>query len=725
MTYDQTHWAPVQRRGPLPTFYYHEHFVEMLDFVRENYAHTLLETHAAFIDRFQTLPTNAQCLYVRLVNRKGRVFARSRLRYPELGDLPPLLEHLQSDGWVGSPGSEHFNELLGFLTRDEIYRVLLPLFTGLGRGLKKAELIDFARNHIDPADFVAALSTDRILVQRRYDDVRYLLYLYFGRIRNSLSQFTMRDLGLVRTQKRSGTYEPRFSDRGEALEHFYFASRLDSVRGKSASIAPIEDVADWPSPNFPGSASLRDELAYAMGRVAVKNADTEGAMRYFLAGESAACSERVVRLFFAEGLRDKAREHLERCLDDPRSDEEWLAARDLYERKFGKKRTSDMTDMLRASAIIEIDESRSGAPERAAVEYYAAHGKVAFRTENLFWRTLFGLLLWEELFVDGDAGTLSPFEQVPASLLNGTIYDKYRDAIEGKLALLQDPAAAKRQILRVSTKHYGSPNGVFRWRRTMNDAVMALLDNARADSIAEILRTIAKDYENSRYGYPDLMIIDNGEVRFIEIKTEGDQLRRNQLLRIEQLRKSGFKADVVRLKWIIDPAQTYVVIDVETTGGKGENHRVTEIGAVKVQGDQVVDRFQTLLNPQRTIPPGIVRLTGITPAMVEDAPCFADIADELERFVEDSIFVAHNVDFDYGFIAREFARLGRDFRRPRLCTCASMRRLHPGLDSYSLASLCRHFDIPLKQHHRALCDAEAAAELLVIINEKRRANAAK
>ena len=89
MTYDQTHWVPVQRRGPLPTFYYHEHFIEMLDFVAEHYAHTFLAEHAAFVRQFRALSREAQCLYVRLVNRKGRVFARNRLRYPELGGLPP------------------------------------------------------------------------------------------------------------------------------------------------------------------------------------------------------------------------------------------------------------------------------------------------------------------------------------------------------------------------------------------------------------------------------------------------------------------------------------------------------------------------------------------------------------------------------------------------------------------------------------------------------------
>ncbi len=106
--------------------------------------------------------------------------------------------------------------------------------------------------------------------------------------------------------------------------------------------------------------------------------------------------------------------------------------------------------------------------------------------------------------------------------------------------------------------------------------------------------------------------------------------------------------------------------------------------------------------------------------MVEDAPYFVDIADSFEEFMRNAIFVAHNVDFDYGFITREYARIGRSFRYPRLCTCSSMRRLYPGFSSYSLSALCRQYDIPLKEHHRALCDAEAAAELLVIINEKRR-----
>ena len=118
MSYDQTHWIPIQQRRPLPTFYYHEHFLEMLDFVERHYGHVLLAPHAALIDEFRELPREAQCLYVRLVNRKGRVFATNRLRYPELGRIEPHQATLREHHWVGTPDAEHYADVLRFLTRN-------------------------------------------------------------------------------------------------------------------------------------------------------------------------------------------------------------------------------------------------------------------------------------------------------------------------------------------------------------------------------------------------------------------------------------------------------------------------------------------------------------------------------------------------------------------------------------------------------------------------------
>ncbi len=719
--YDQTHWAPTRRRGPLPTFYYHEHFVEMLEFVARHYAHVLLEHHVQLMEQFQALPKGAQCLYVRIVNRKGRIFAADKLRYPELGNLRSLLDDLRHNGWVGPPGELHYADVLSHLTKAEIGDVLLPLFAGMSRSLKKEQLIGFALEHCSADSFLTRMKADRLFVQRHLDDVRFLLFLYFGRVQDGLSQFTMRDLGLVRTHDSNEGYEARFGDSVEATENFFYASQLHSLKSaKAADLVELTaDVAAWPRVNFSSSAMARDELAYRLGRKLERTGQRAQAVAVYERGESAQCSERGIRLLIAENRRDEAEQRLLRCVEYPRSDEERLMALDLYARKFGKKRTSVRTDELRAAAIIEIDEARSGSPERAAIEYFEGQGVSAYRTENLLWRTFFGLLFWNELFDDEDAMRHSPFETLPAALADGSFRSRFARQIELRLALLDDAVMLKKELLKSSTRNYGSANGVFRWRRSILEALFVLVDNAASEAMRQVLRRFCNEYTESRYGYPDLMIVDDDGARFIEIKTDGDQLRQNQLLRQQQLREAGFRADVVRIRWVLDPNQAYVVVDVETTGGRGERHRVTEIGAVKVQNGEIVDRFQTLLNPQRPIPTGIIRLTGITPAMVANAPLFADISAAFELFLQGAIFVAHNVDFDYRFIAQEFKRIGKPFRYPKLCTCASMRKLFPGYKSYSLASLCENFGIALKHHHRALCDAEAAAELLLLINEKR------
>jgi DNA polymerase-3 subunit epsilon len=711
--------APDQRQ--LPTFYYHTHFLELLEFVADHYRHVLSTEDARLIDAFRTLDVSAQRLYVRLVNRKGRIFAVNKLRYPELGELERPLQSLRTAGWVGRPGPELFEDILGFLTKAELQACLTRAYPGLGRSWKKSQLVGFVVEHCEPASFVEGVSLERLLVQRRDAWVRFLLFLYFGECRDGLSKFTLRDMGLVRTHAFRASYEPRFAEREEALQTYFFAARLKRLeRGATRDReALLDDTEAWPEPASGSAAELRDRLAYAIGRHLERAGRIDTALGFYARGDSPACSERLIRGLLATGARDAARGHLEACMEHPRSEEEWLFANDLFRQKFGNKRTSALTDVLRAAEVIELDEAHSGAPERAAIEYYTGRGLRAWRAENTLWRSLFGLLFWDELFLSDSAALHSPFEALPASLRERTFYDAYAPAVEAKLAGLADATATRRRLLQSSARHYGTPNGVFRWRRSTLETVFALLDSAGHEAIAAMLRHMCRDYPGTRYGFPDLLLIDEAGVRFVEIKTDGDQLRRTQLLRLQQLRAAGLRADVVRVRWVLDPRQTYVVVDIETTGGAGEQHRVTEVAAVKIRDGAIVDRFQSLVNPQRPIPPNITRLTGISDAMVASAPRFADIADAFTTFMGDAIFVAHNVNFDYGFLSREYARLGKQFRYARLCTCASMRKLYPGHGSYSLAALCRRYDIALQQHHRAMCDAEAAAELLLLVNERR------
>lgn len=163
----------------------------------------------------------------------------------------------------------------------------------------------------------------------------------------------------------------------------------------------------------------------------------------------------------------------------------------------------------------------------------------------------------------------------------------------------------------------------------------------------------------------------------------------------------------------------YSVIDIETTGGQRIGNRIIEIAIINYQNGKVIEEFETLIHPERYIPASISYFTGISNEMVQGAPKFHQVAKKIIEMTRDSIFVAHNVYFDFNFIKSEFASLGYKFARPRLCTVRLSRKLIPGHRSYSLGNVCQDLGIGIQNRHRAMGDAKATVELLKILLEKK------
>ena len=155
----------------------------------------------------------------------------------------------------------------------------------------------------------------------------------------------------------------------------------------------------------------------------------------------------------------------------------------------------------------------------------------------------------------------------------------------------------------------------------------------------------------------------------------------------------------------------YSIIDIETTGLSPFKEKITEIAIYIHDGNKVIDEFISLINPERSIPYYITRMTGITNEMVENAPKFYEIAKKIIELTQNRIFVAHNVEFDYGFIKTEFANLGYEFKRNKLCTVKLSKKLIPGHHSYSLGKLAEELGIAINGRHRAAGDALATVQL--------------
>jgi DNA polymerase III subunit epsilon len=159
---------------------------------------------------------------------------------------------------------------------------------------------------------------------------------------------------------------------------------------------------------------------------------------------------------------------------------------------------------------------------------------------------------------------------------------------------------------------------------------------------------------------------------------------------------------------------TYVVVDVETTGtSHHQGDRVTEVAAVVVRDGRPCETFQSLINPERSIPRFITQLTGITWAMVKDAPRFRDVGSEFRRVMGDHVFVAHNAPFDWAFVNMELERAAeRPLEARRLCTVRLARKLLSHLPRRSLDHVTAHYGIPVDARHRAMGDAMATARVL-------------
>ncbi|MDC8829406.1 exonuclease domain-containing protein [Alteromonas gilva] len=704
-------------RKTLPEKYYLDHFYEFLEFFTGVNQTLLDEPTRRFIVDFRGLNSDQQCIVVRAANRKYPVIATKTFAYAEINAPFEQLQQLTQQGWFAGLEKADSFALGQALSKADLRLLLSANGETLPASATKPVFAEQLAGRLLAGPLYVPDELNQDYCVRQFDGpLNYLLFVYFGHTRGRLNQFSMRDLGVMRTRKDVSEQLARFDSQAAALSAFYYARELNKFKSLTEQQKEHYPLESERAAECVIGDDYRNRLLYEVGTFWLPR-DHHKALAYLQQANSDQAREKWLRESYKAGNKDEVKATLEALIDDPPSDTLLAFAEDFYRRKYNRKKTSLLTDMLRdATHVIHLDELHNQAVEQGVIGYYRRRGLAAYRTENQLWRTLFGLLFWQWLY--GDRGLVNEFDRRPQVLRHNDFYTTYGKEIEAHLEqYCCHGDVLYRYLLKQASAHYGKVNSIFMWRDHLLDTLKVLLSCVDITSLREFLIMMCKDYASLSDGFPDIMVIDHGKLRFEEIKAPGDQLRRNQLVSIQRLRQCGFNVGITQVKWYSDPLQPYVVVDIETTGGQSAGHRITEVGMVKMVDGEEVARWSSLINPQRHIPAYITRLTGISDDMVADAPVFADVVEDIEAFSKDCVFVAHNVNFDYGFIKQEFARLGMDFKRPKLCTCARMRQHYPGIKSYGLGALSAHFDIQLENHHRALDDALAAAQLLKLIQQ--------
>jgi DNA polymerase-3 subunit epsilon len=710
----------------LPAKYYLAHFRELIEFVTSKCMHLLEPKHSEFISKINQLDEQSQCMLARVYSRKPYLVQAQSLNYEEITSPHQAIYTLKKADVLFEPNEQHYSQLLAHLTKPSLVELLSNYSEQISfkKSAAKGALVDIAREFFKACPQELTPLYSQYVINNRSDYYEYFEFLFAGKLSsgdvNHQNRFVMRDLGLTATREGHSESLSRFETLDEAQSNYL----LNRYRLAFKNITDESDYVALASQVLVQAAHgaiaivLKNKLLVRLYRQ-LKTVDSELAFS-LLEGcaDDSEAQEIQIREQYRLGNKEWVKARLEAIIENPLTDDLLYFADDFLMRKFNKKTRSRLSAMLAdTQCVLEIDELYRGEVEQGVNDYYTRQGMQVFNTENTLWQSLFGLVFWHELFVESPYPPCNEFDIYPQVLRLGNFYEAQQTQINERLAQCETSQALLNLVCKNAAQYFEQPNGLFRWRSNLLEPLEALILNSPIKALIAHLTAMSKHYLQLKDGYPDLMVINNGQVHFEEVKAPGDKLRRNQLTTIDNLKNVGFTVHIAAVKWFVDPHRIYSVVDIETTGGLKGGNRITEIGLVKVQHGKVIDTWTSLVNPERHIPSFITKLTGISDGMVYNAPVFADIAKPLLDKLAGSIFVAHNVNFDYGFIKKECEMAGHFFKMPKMCTVVESRKAFKGLKSYSLGNLSAHFNLNLTSHHRALADATATAELLLLIQQ--------
>ncbi|WP_440056781.1 exonuclease domain-containing protein (plasmid) [Pseudoalteromonas sp. T1lg65] len=709
----------------LPQKYYLQHFDELSDFLLDVCNDLLSEEQSNLLFKINQLEENEKCLLVRFLTRKTPFLHYSQLHYSEIADIPKALTALCEKHMLRSLSKQDLSTVLDCMTKAQLQTLIeqAGLTLEVKKSASKSQWQQAVAAVLRDMNWVTLAAFQGYYTTTLNDDFCYFLFLFFGSIDKTFSQFSMRDLGVMATRGDS-IQAAHFEDIDEAQSCYFYASSIKQL--VHADEQTLRDVISAFTNNQFTAAKgyqaqlLRDKYTYLLAQAAKSIAPdlTEAVLKLSTHPKS---QEQYLRLLYERGEHQQVIERLNAIMAEPQDEALLVFAEDFYQRKFQGQKTSVLTNWLKsAGAPLAIDEAYRGMPERGVIEHYQRNNVQAWHVENTLWLNLFVLTFWNELYYHPRHPIANGFSKTPKLLKDNRFYQLAKEEINSRLDGLSTNLALYKWVVAQATRYYQQPSRLINWQSNFLQPLEALIIHSELAWLKGVLIEMSKNFTQFNSGFPDLLVLErNNHLRFLEVKAPGDSLRRNQLVTIRRLQQVGFKVDIQPVEWQINPQQSYVVIDIETTGGNKDYDRITEIGIVKVVNGKVTDTWHSLINPEKRIPSRISQLTGITNEMVATAPTFAEVQEQVMGFCRDSIFVAHNVNFDFGFMRSAFARCDVSFDLAKLCTVSLARRYLPKQPSYSLKSLCDYLNIELKNHHRALDDAQAAAEIFMIIQPKR------
>jgi len=552
----------------LPPKYYLDYFRYLIGFVRRLYGHLLNESELAFMDRFENLTEDAQCLFVRFSNRRGLFFRINKLNYKEIDELPAAVGELLLGGFIERLNPHHEvmgGEALGTFTKPELLE-LLPLEPEERRPLgkeKKENIVRYALHELDFAEIVTSLTTRETVVKMNFEaEVMMLKYLFFGNRSSDMSEFVIRDLGKVSFERYDESkLTARFFSRKEVEDKLLISLTNEEFHDLQEAGTPPEDIYHW----FMNWNETRPELTeiaipgYArlvtrVGGFLERQKLPEQAMQVYELTDKVPARERRVRLLFKSGLTDEALALCDEIALTPQNADERYFAQDFREKmlsarekKRAKKRT---TRFLSDADSVAIPGAYRHHVEAGVMNHFLEAGRDAAFTENYPWRGLFGLVFWDIIYDANVSAIHHPLQRAPSDFYLPDFYLKREQGLRQRLASLVTRDDWHGHIGQVFTAKYGITNVLVDWSEELRELVDRMIDLLDPEQLRLVLLEMARNLRENTRGFPDLLVwTEEGTYEFIEVKSPTDHLSAQQLHWLEFFQTIGVPARVLRVEW--------------------------------------------------------------------------------------------------------------------------------------------------------------------------------
>lgn len=536
----------------LPPKYYLDYFNYLVSFVRERSGHCLGEADHDFMEAFSKLTEDARCLLVRMANRKGELFRLDRLSYEEICNIPAATEELVEAGFVSlQPPDDPV--LFRLFTKHELDR-LFPEW-GIKNKYKDDILLELEQQ-ASHEEYLRINERYTIIYVLCQDQIEYLKLLFFGHYKGMMTEFVIRDVGNVKLESLEGhDFTPWFDSREEALAVFEL-SKWNSLLKKAIGILLPEDILELISPvnwsvylNEPKSRKAGDKLMLRLGEYFEKTGWYEDALTYYSLARKHPARERRIRILEKLGHAEDARELAEVACEYPYNASEKIFAKDFLAKQSVRNYRST-TARIKTCPEICVEKVEGIRVEQQALDYFEMQGFQGFHCENYLWRSLFGLLFWEELFHHSQAAFHHPLQRMPSDLHNEAFYERRKKHLQTKLASFKTKKQLLTYLLSIYEQKEHISNPLVGWHESLPSALTSCTHHLPLKSIKKVVLEMAKNVKDNSTGFPDLFIWNEKGYHFYEIKSPNDHLSSQQLFWIDFFEEHNIKADILRVSYL-------------------------------------------------------------------------------------------------------------------------------------------------------------------------------